>query len=103
MTPELIASIAAVILSILASYLPRFAPWYGAQTDDNKRLVMLGLLALTTLGGFGLACANVADSFGVPVTCDQPGAIALIKAFISAVVSNQAAYLITPKKKESAA
>jgi hypothetical protein len=101
MTPEFLASIAAVILSLLASYLPGFSTWYDSTSPNQKRLIMLALLAHTTAGSFGLACAGFADQFGVVASCTEVGAIDLIKAFIAAVIANQAAYAVTPRKPAS--
>jgi hypothetical protein len=97
MTPELLASIAAVLLSLFASYFPGFAPWFDALAPNAKRLLMLALLVLTTLACYVLACADLAASFQIPATCDPAGATDLVKAFLAALVANQAAYLITPQ------
>jgi hypothetical protein len=96
MTPELLASIAAVLLSLFASYFPGFAAWFEGISPNAKRLLMLALLALTTLGSYVIACADLAAAFKIPATCDPAGAVDLVKAFISAIVANQATYLITP-------
>jgi hypothetical protein len=96
MTPELLASIAAVLLSLFASYFPGFSAWYETLSANAKRLLMLGMIAAITLGSYVIACADLAAAFQIPATCDQNGAIDLIKSFIAAIVANQAAYLITP-------
>jgi hypothetical protein len=101
MTPELLASIAAVLLSLFASYFPGFAAWFDGISPNAKRLLMLALLALTSLGSYGIACADLAAAFQIPATCDPAGAVDLIKAFIAAIVANQTAYLITPEGRSS--
>jgi hypothetical protein len=101
MTPELLASIVAVVLSLAASYLPGFSDWYAALAPSYKRLLMLGLLALTALGSLVVACAGFARPAGLSLACDEAGALALFKSFLAALVANQAAYSIT-KRSSSA-
>jgi hypothetical protein len=48
----------AVIISVLAWYIPGFNTWYEKLTSSTKQLFMLGVLAVVTLGtallsGFG--------------------------------------------------
>jgi len=97
MTPELLSSIVAILLSLAASYLPGFSSWYASLNPTAKRLVMLLLLTLTSAASLGLACAGYSDSLGLSLTCDQAGGLALFKAFVAALVANQAAFAITPK------
>jgi hypothetical protein len=59
---------------------------------------MLVMLAIVTAGMFGLACSGPAPDFGLSVACTRASAIELVKAFIAALVANQATYLITPSK-----
>lgn len=97
MTPEYLSSIAGVILSILASYLPVFSSWFDALSPNLKRLLMLGLLALASIGCYALACLGLAESFAIPLVCSEAGAVELFKAFLAAVIANQAAYMLSPK------
>ncbi len=96
MTSEILAGIAGVLLSLAFSYIPGLSKWYGELTEEYKRLVMLGLLAVVAVAAFGLACAGLGADFGVTVTCDQAGAIGLIKAFAVAAIANQAAFKLSP-------
>lgn len=91
-TPQLLASIAGILLSLLAAYLPKFNEWYEALSGAHKRLVMLGLLAAASLGVVGLSCVGWFDPL---VSCDQAGIETVISAFVLALVSNQATYQIT--------
>jgi hypothetical protein len=92
LTPQLIASIAGIVISLLAAYLPGFNTWYEKLTGAHKRLVMLGLLAASSLGIVGLSCVKWFDPM---VTCDQAGIETVLSAFILAVVANQTTYQIT--------
>jgi multisubunit Na+/H+ antiporter MnhB subunit len=93
MTAVLLSSIVAIVLSLLFSYVPGLNTWYAALTGEWKRVGMAVLLLLTAGAVFGLSCANVLSY----VTCDQAGAIGMIKIFVSALIANQAAFLITPQ------
>ena len=106
MTPDLLASLCAMLLSLAASYLPGFSPWYNALESLHKRLLMLALLAAVSLGCYGLACAGLAPLLAVSpagssvdfsLTCDTPGALALLKAFFAALIANQAVYQISKR------
>jgi len=101
MTPELLSSIAAAILSLLASYLPGFSTWYDKFSADQKRLLMLGLLCLATALSYGAACSGIGSLIGITVTCDTPGLIALIRTLLAAIATNQAVFLLSPKGSKS--
>jgi len=106
MTPDLLASLCAMLLSLAASYLPGFSAWYNGLEGLYKRLLMLGLLAAASLGCYGLACAGLAELLAISgagsagnfsLTCDTPGALALLKAFVAALIANQAVYQISKR------
>jgi hypothetical protein len=95
LTPELLCSIAGILLSLLASYLPGFSAWFDQLETIHKRLLMLGLLACATAAIVGLSCAGLGQAFGLPAACDRSGSTLAVQAFILALVANQGAYLIT--------
>lgn len=102
LTPVVIQTIAGIILSLAFSYIPKLKAWFNSlgQSDpeDNgarKRLVMLGLLAVVWAAMIGL------DYFGfIPMglVYDKQGWVVNAFALISAIISNQTAYSITPMK-----
>jgi hypothetical protein len=98
MTPELLASIAAMLLSLAASYLPGFSTWYSALDTLFKRLLMLILLAAVSAAAYALACAGYASSLHISLSCDAPGALDLFKTFLAALLANQATYQLTAPK-----
>jgi hypothetical protein len=97
MTVEFLSSVTGALLSLVFSYLPGVEGWYQKLEPVHKRLVMLGLLALTSLAIFGLGCTSWANALGIPIACSQDGAIALLRVFITALVVNQSTYLISKK------
>lgn len=100
MTAQMLSGAAGIILSLLFSYVPKLNTWYAGQSEEVKKLIMLGLLFVVAAGAFGLACAGVlTDLFGIAITCDKAGAIGLIQAFVIAAVANQTTYKLTPQVK----
>jgi len=109
MTATVLSAVAGVILSLLFSYWPGLRDRFkslgdqedGANDGTQKRLVMLGLLLVTTLFALGLSCT----SFGVDLlarlnltlTCDRVGIIDSIVAYGAAAIANQSAYQISPR------
>lgn len=93
-----LSSIAGVILSLAFSYIPGLRPWYDGQTSETKRLVMAGLLLVVAVAAYGLSCLDSGVISGV--SCDNQGISGLVTAFISAMVANQATYMISPKMAE---
>jgi hypothetical protein len=103
-----LSTVASAVLSLGFSYVPRLRDWYnklGVNADGSddggtaKRLVMLVLLVLVVLVVFGLSCAGLGAGLELNVTCDQPGAIGLVKALVFAIAANQGTYMLTKRSK----
>ena len=105
LTPEALSAFFGILLSVLCSYAPFVKTKWNVFDNDTKRIVMLIGLAVITLVLFGLSCTTLKDSFPMlslsAVSCTQSGAVDLFKIFVSAVVANQSAYLLSPQVKES--
>ena len=95
MNSSTLAALAGVLLSLGFSYIPGLNDWYDSQQPTNKRLIMALSIIAVAAGAFGLSCAGVLQS----VACDQAGALGLVEAVISALVANQATFLISPKSR----
>jgi hypothetical protein len=95
MNAEELSAVAGVMLSVGCSYLPGINEKFNLLDPTHKRLVMLGLLVLATLGVFGLSCLDAGLS--PVVQCSRTGAWGLARAFGLAVVANQAAFQMSPK------
>ena len=91
-----LSAIAAAVLSLLFSYVPGLDAWYAALQPAVKRLLMLALVLVVAAGSYALACYGWADAMGIGVTCDQEGALGLLRAVIAALVANQSIYLVSP-------
>ena len=93
LSPETLAMIAGVILSLIFSYIPGARNWFDQYAPEAKRLIMLTLLAIVAGSSYGLACAGILTG----IACTVPGAIDVVWTLILAVIANQAAYSISPK------
>ncbi len=98
MTPEYLSSLAGILLSLLASYLPGFSAWFDNLEPNLKRLFMLPLLLAVAIGSYGVACAGWAGLVDPLVSCNTAGLAAIAKAFVAALIANQAAYAISPRR-----
>ncbi len=98
MTAETLSLLAGAVLSLAFSYIPKLNTWFDGIAAEYKRLTMAGLTLLVAAAAYGLACAGLGEQFGIAVVCDQSGAIALIQAWVMALVANQAAYSVTPRR-----
>lgn len=92
MTETTLASLAGILLSLVFSYIPGLQGWFAALSGQYKRLVMLAALLIVAIGIYISACIG----YSAQVTCDIAGAQQLISLFLTAMIANQAAYMITP-------
>ena len=95
MTEQTISTIAGIIISLIFSYVPGAKDYFETIDSNKRRLVMLAILAVATAGIFGATCAG----YSTGATCDNDGAQSLVRIFISAMIANQATFLVTPKAK----
>lgn len=96
---ELLSLIAGAFLSIIFSYVRGVSVWYDSRDPMDKRLIMLGFLLVTAIAIFVASCEKLTNL----VTCDQAGALGLVRVFIMALMSNQATFLISPRREHDAA
>lgn len=88
---NIVASLAGALLALLFGYAPGLRPWYEALESERKALVMAGLLAVAAVALYLAACYT---PWNVGVVCDEAGAWQLAQLFMTALVANQATYLI---------
>lgn len=93
LTPEMLGGIAGIVLSLSFAYIPRMNVKFAELTPETKRLIMLGVLLVTSGAIYGLNCGGVIST---GVTCDRAGIIQLGSIFLYAVVLNQSTYGLTP-------
>lgn len=97
MTPEELAALAGVVLSLLFKYFPVLNVWYGGLTKVYKQLLMLGLIFVVGLGAFGLSCLGAGEFFGIALECSGEGFWALLSVVFMAGFGNQMTYLLAPE------
>jgi len=90
MTPEAIASTAAIVLSLLLAYLPFVNAWYTPLPNPQKVTVTGILLVLVTAGTLLYNCKGAVAC----ITADWPLALTTL---IAALVANQSTYLLFVK------
>lgn len=95
MSASELSALGGVALSLIFSYVPGLSDWFNAKEPTVKRLLMALLLLLLAGAIFGLSCAGVLTV----ASCDQPGALGLVSAFLAALIANQATYQISPRRK----
>lgn len=95
-THETLSLVAGAALSLLFSYVPGLRKKFEPLDGISKRSVMAVALLIVSLAIFGLSCFGLYDW----VTCDQPGAVALVSAFLLALVANQSTYQLSPASRE---
>lgn len=93
LSPELLVSVAGILLSLAFSYIPGLRVKWGQLDPDRQRIYMLGLIVLTAGAVFGLGCAGWLT---VNLSCDEAGAQKLIYMIVLGLIANQSAYQISP-------
>jgi hypothetical protein len=91
MDTTLFASIAGIIISLMCSFVPGLSPRWDALDGVKKRMIMAVLMLFLAVVAVGLSCFGITDI----VVCDKNGIMAVVAAFISALVANQSAYQLT--------
>jgi hypothetical protein len=90
-TPQVIAGIVGLVLTLLFAYFPVLRVKYGGLQSEVKSAIMLGLLALTALAVTLLANAGV-------IQTTEPVTWALFaKVLFAALIANQPTYSILPE------
>lgn len=90
MESNVVVMIAGVILALLFGYMPGLRGWYEALDAVRKAQVMAGLLLLAAGGVYGAACYTP----WAAVECSEAGFWQLVELFVTALIANQATYLI---------
>lgn len=94
MTPQTLAALAGILLSLIFSYVPGVHDWYARQTSETKSLIMAGCILAVAVGAFALGCAQLVNA----AECSRSGAWQLVQAVVAALVANQGAYVLSPQR-----
>ncbi len=101
MTTTSLVAIAAAALSLLFSYFPGLNTWYAGKPDTYKKLFQVLWLAVVSVAIYSAGCIpDLAARLPFPsVACTAAGAWDLLIMFLTAVVANQATFLLSPQAK----
>ena len=95
MTPEMIAAIVGIAVSLGLEYIPGFKDIYNSWANKYQKLFAIGVGLLVVYGAFGLGCGK----FLVPFwPCTGDGAIDALYAFFAYVGANQGFFALVLKK-----
>jgi hypothetical protein len=95
MTPEAIAAVVGIVVSLLLEYVPKFKDWYNGLPDGQQKLFAVGIGFVVVAGAFGLGCAGLIAPFWA---CGWAGAWSAVIAFLAYVLANQTTYALFLKK-----
>jgi len=87
-SPEYLAAVAGVVLSLAFAYIPGLRRRYEPLAGVWKRVIMACLLLVVAVATYGLGCAGIVGG----VSCTEAGVLTLVQAFIAALVANQSTY-----------
>lgn len=95
LSPALLASVLAGLISILATIVPGFRVWFAALDAEVKQSAMAIATAVVAIAVYVLACT---PSLGFPyVVCPTGGIWELVGTIIFAWMANQGVDRILPK------
>lgn len=98
-TPEKLAELAGVVLSLALGYIPGLRAWYDALDNPRKVTLTGGLLVATAVAVLAWGCR--ADAAGV-VACVVAGWEPMATVLVGALIGNQAGYLLLVKPFKAA-
>lgn len=98
LTPVIIAGVCGAIVSLLASYAPKFRVWWAALEAEIKQAIMaIAMIAVSVLL-YVLACT---PSLGFPyVACPTGGLWSLASIILAALSANQVTDRVSPDTKD---
>ena len=94
MTADQLAQLSGVILSLVLGYAPGLKTWYDNLDNPNKVALTGGLLVVTAAGALAWGCR--ADPAGL-TACMAAGWEPAVSVLISALIANQAGYVLLVK------
>ncbi|MHA1940997.1 MAG: hypothetical protein ACW97P_04645 [Candidatus Hodarchaeales archaeon] len=95
MTPEAIAAVVGVVISLGLEYFPKVSDWYSALSEGYKKLYALGIGLVVAAVAFGLGCANLVVPYW---SCDGAGAWDAFLVWGAYVLANQTTFALVVNK-----
>jgi hypothetical protein len=96
LTPELLASVSGVIISLGFSYIPGLSTKFAALNAVVKSAIMAGLMVVAGVVIYIGGCNGL---FVTGMVCGTEGGWKLVSVLLAAIIANQAAYQLSPPTK----
>ena len=93
MTPQVIVTVGAIVLSLLFEYVPGIYEWHQGLGKRVTAAIMAGFMALVVLFSFLLSCYGPYDL----LECNETGAWNGIELYVLALIANQTTYQLARK------
>ena len=97
-TPEALAALAGVLLSLAMSYIPGLSTGFAKLTTPGKQLVMATMLFLAAIGMAVWACSGHETGFGMCMGATDWRT--MLTTLVYSLMANQATHRISPKRKK---
>lgn len=97
MTPETIASLAGLIISVIFSYFPILRVKYAALSEELKSVIMIALMILAGFAAWGAGCIGWVET---NLACDVSSVQKLIWLILVAIATNQGVHRISPQTND---
>lgn len=93
MTPQVIVTVGAVLLSLLFEYVPGVYEWHQGLGKRVTAAIMAGFIALVVLGSWLLSCYGPYNF----LECSEAGAWNGFELYVLALIANQTTYKLARK------
>lgn len=91
--PTIMLNLIGIAISLMTSYIPGFREWYATRTSAEKGLGQVIAITLVVVVCGILSWTKIVAI----VTPDYMGFVTLAGAWFSALTTNQATYMLSPK------
>ena len=92
---DMLILIAGTVISVLFSYIPHLNTWYASQSEEYKKLFMLGVLVLVTGSIYAMGCYEILNVQNF--VCGRESLLEFVGVLLYTIATNQGVYKITPQ------
>jgi hypothetical protein len=98
MTPENLAAAVGVLVAVALQYFPRLKDWYDLKTENEKKLIAIGVGFVVVAVAFVVGCFDLPVSYWV---CTTDGAYEALQVWGVYVLTNQTTYALAFNRKKN--
>lgn len=95
MTPEIVVTVAGILLSVFFEYVPKVEGWYAQLEKQAKALFMAAAVLLVVSTAELISCYGPYNYF----PCGVAGFWEVAELFVLALVANQTTHRLTRKNR----